>query len=146
MALTDFASRSLPVKVHLKKKSGGRKTRRCSIGNRIPHRTPWSFFFFAVFFRGGLSPANSSYLPPPCSFYGEVTGSSSINIPQYLYRYSGARATCRNLLAKVHPKKKSGGRKTRRLSIGNRIFHRFPSSLSFFFRLWYFLEVNFLKC
>ena len=33
MALTKFASRSFTVKVHLKKKSGGRKTRRCPIGN-----------------------------------------------------------------------------------------------------------------
>ena len=37
VALIEFASRSLPAKVHLKKKSGGRKTRRYLIGNQIPY-------------------------------------------------------------------------------------------------------------
>ena len=50
VALIEFASRSLPVKVHLKKKSGGRKTRRCPIGNQIPYRTPSSFFWLRFFF------------------------------------------------------------------------------------------------
>jgi hypothetical protein len=36
VALIEFASSSLRVEVHLKKKSGGRKTRRCLIGNQIP--------------------------------------------------------------------------------------------------------------
>jgi hypothetical protein len=53
VSLTKFASRSVPVKVHLKKKSGGRKTRRCYIENQIPYRTPSSFwlrFFFGEHF------------------------------------------------------------------------------------------------
>ena len=48
-------------------------------------------FLIADFFRGALLWANSGYLPPPYSFYGEVTGSCSIDIPWYLYRYSGHR-------------------------------------------------------
>jgi hypothetical protein len=81
------------------------------------------------------------YLPPPYSFYGEVTRPCSMDIPWYLYRYSGACATCRrSLLAKVHLKKKFGGRKTPRFSIGNQISYRSPSS---FFRLRCFLGVNF---
>ena len=41
------------------------------------------FFSIAVFFRGALLRANFRYLlvPPPYSFYGGVTGSSSIDIP-----------------------------------------------------------------
>ena len=39
------------------------------------------FFLIAVFFLGGFLQTNSRYLPPPYSFYGEVTGSSSIDIP-----------------------------------------------------------------
>ena len=50
VALIEFASRSLPEKVHLKKKSGGRKTRRCWIGNQIPYSTPSSFFWLRIFF------------------------------------------------------------------------------------------------
>jgi hypothetical protein len=49
VALTEFASRSLPVKVHLKKNSGGRKTRQYLIGNQIPY-TPSSFFWLRFFF------------------------------------------------------------------------------------------------
>jgi hypothetical protein len=44
VALIEFASRTLPVKVHIKKKSGGRKTRRCLIENQIPYQTQSSFF------------------------------------------------------------------------------------------------------
>ena len=56
VALIKFASRSLLTKVHLKKKSGGRKTSWCLIGNQIPYQTPSSFFrlrfFFGVHFYG----------------------------------------------------------------------------------------------
>ena len=37
VALIKFASSSLLTKLHLKKKSGGRKTRRYLIGNQIPY-------------------------------------------------------------------------------------------------------------
>ena len=79
--LDNLSSRFLPVKVHLKRKSGGRKTQRCPIVNKIPYRTTSSFFRLRFFFRGELLRANSRYLHPPYSFYGEVTG----------YCHSGAR-------------------------------------------------------
>jgi hypothetical protein len=50
VALINFASSSLHTKVHLKKKSGGRKTRRYLIGNQIPYRLPSSFFRLRFFF------------------------------------------------------------------------------------------------
>ena len=50
-ALTKFASRNFLQKSHIKKKSGGRKTRRCLIGNQIPYQT-LSSFFDCGFFRG----------------------------------------------------------------------------------------------
>ena len=39
------------------------------------------FFSITVFLTGALLRVNSRYLPPPYSFYGEVIGSSSIDIP-----------------------------------------------------------------
>jgi hypothetical protein len=50
VALIKFASSSLHTKVHLKENSGGRKTRRCLIGNQIPYQTPSSFFRLRFFF------------------------------------------------------------------------------------------------
>jgi hypothetical protein len=51
VALIEFASSSLLTKVHLKKKSGGRKTRLYGIGNKIPYPFP-SIFFLLRFFLG----------------------------------------------------------------------------------------------
>ena len=51
-ALTEFAIRSLLTKVHTEKKTQSKKTRRCSICNMIPYRTPSSFFLIGVFFSG----------------------------------------------------------------------------------------------
>jgi hypothetical protein len=57
--------------------------------------------------------ANSRYLPPPYSFDGGVTGSSTIDIPtcMHLYRYSGTRTARISLLSKFLLNKNSGGRK-----------------------------------
>jgi hypothetical protein len=49
VALTEFASSSFPAKVHLKKKSGGRKTRRSGISNQIPYSLPSNFFRLRFF-------------------------------------------------------------------------------------------------
>ena len=55
VALIKFASGNLLTKVHLKKKSGGRKTRRWGIWYQIPYSLPsffWLRFFFGVNFCG----------------------------------------------------------------------------------------------
>jgi hypothetical protein len=50
VALTDFYSRNFLTKVHLNKKSGGRKTRRFLIGIQFPYQTRSSFFCLRFFF------------------------------------------------------------------------------------------------
>jgi hypothetical protein len=50
VALTEFTSSSLHTKVHLKKNSGGRKSRRYVIGTQIPDHLPSSFFRLRFFF------------------------------------------------------------------------------------------------
>ena len=89
MALIEFASRTLPVKVHIKKKSGGRKTLTVSDRESNPLSDTVEFFSIVVFFRGALLPAKSRYLPPPYSFHGGATGFCSVDIPWYLYGRTG---------------------------------------------------------
>ena len=80
VALTKFASSSLPAKVHLKKNPEAENS---TVSDRESNSLSDTveFFSIAVFFRGAFLGANSRHLPPPYSFYGGVTGSSSIDIP-----------------------------------------------------------------
>ena len=69
IALIDFASSSLPTKVHLKKNPGSKNS--TVIGrDRNSLSITIELFLMAVFFRGALLHANSRYRPPPYSFYG----------------------------------------------------------------------------
>jgi hypothetical protein len=74
-----------PEKTAFKKNSTVRNREFCSLFLTV------EFFFITVFFLGALLYANSRSLPPPYSFYGGITGSCSIDIPYYLYRYPGSR-------------------------------------------------------
>ena len=54
MSLTEFSSRSLPVKVHPEKKSGGRENSTVIDRESNSLSITVEFFLIAVFFRGAL--------------------------------------------------------------------------------------------
>ena len=80
MALIKFANMSLHVKMHQEKKTAIKKNSTV-IDRESDSLSITVEFLIGFFFLGALLHANSMYLPPPYSFYGEITGSRSIDFP-----------------------------------------------------------------